>query len=311
MSRPTEINDTEMRYLYHLTEGNRGPVTFEQLQELAKAGTIDNMTPILAEGAREWSRWLFIKDAPPAPAPKPTPAPAAAPAPVPQKKAEPKAVDKPAPKPAPTPAPKTEPTPEPKPAPAPKAEKPAAEAKPAPVATPEQAAKPEPAPVPAPKPAAAPAPSPRTPEVLPAEETPADAPAKPFNLRASLNELNLLHLIPAGVCALITLLSLIAAGIWSFMAHDTREEYAKLRDMQAEHSQSRADLDEIAAQQQQVIAENTKLQADILALQQTLQLTKEESERLAKGPYISEAEAKQLKEEQAKAARLKEQEQKN
>lgn len=291
--------DTEMRYLYHLTEGNRGPVTFEQLQELAKAGTIDNMTPVLAEGAREWSRWLFIKDTPPtaAPAPKPAapapapvaaPAPAAKPAPAPQKKEEPKAVEKP--------AVKTEPAPEQKPAPAPKAE-----------TKPE--AKPVPAPAPAPKPAAAPAPapSPRTPEVLPAE----DAPAQPFSLRTFLNELNLLHLIPAGVCAVITLLSLIAAGIWSFMAHDTREEYAKLRDMQAEHAQSRADLDEIAAQQQQVIAENTKLQADILALQQTLQLTKEESERLAKGPYISEAEAKQLKEEQAKAARLKEQEQKN
>lgn len=284
-----------MRYLYHLTEGNRGPVTFEQLQELAEAGTIDNMTPVLAEGAREWSRWLFIKNTPPtaapapkpaAPAPAPVAAPAPAPKPAPQKKEEPKADEKP--------AVKSEPAPEQKPAPAPKAEtKPEAKQEPAP----------------APKPAAlpTPVPSPRTPEVLPAE----DAPAKPFSLRTFLNELNLLHLIPAGVCAVITLLSLIAAGIWSFMAHDTRAEYAKLRDMQAEHARSRVDLDEIAAQQQQVIAENTKLQADIIALQQTLQLTKEESERLAKGPYISEAEAKQLKEEQAKAARLKEQEQKH
>lgn len=280
-----------MRYLYHLTEGNRGPVTFEQLQELAKAGTIDNMTPVLAEGAREWSRWLFIKDTPPtaapaskpaAPAPVAAPTPAPKPVPAPQKKETPKPVEKP--------AVKTEPALEQKPAPAPKAE-----------------TKPEPAPAPKPAAAPSPVPSPRTPEVLPAE----DAPAKPFSLRTFLNELNLLHLIPAGVCAVITLLSLVAAAIWSFMAHDTREEYAKLRDMQAEHIQSRADLDEIAAQQQQVIAENTKLQADIIALQQTLQLTKEESERLAKGPYISEAEAKQLKEEQAKAARLKEQEQKN
>lgn len=298
-----------MRYLYHLTEGNRGPVTFEQLQELAKAGTIDNMTPVLAEGAREWSRWLFIKNTPPtaapapqaaAPAPKPVATPASKPAPAPQKKEAPKPVAKPEPAPAPQP--------EPKPATAPKAEAPAAEAKPEPVATPKPAAKPEPAPKPTAAPA--PAPSPRTPEVLPAEEAPDDAPAKPFNLRAFLNELNLLHLIPAGVCAVITLLSLIAAGIWSFMAHDTREEFAKLRDMQAEHAQGRADLDEIAAQRQQVIAENTKLQADIIVLQQKLQLTQEESDRLAKGPYISEAEAKQLKEEQAKAARLKEQEQK-
>lgn len=303
MTRPAQPYDTEMRYLYHLTEGNRGPVTFEQLQELAKAGTIDNMTPVLAEGAREWSRWLFIKNTPPtaapapqaaAPAPAPVAAPAPKPAPAPQKKEAPKPVAKPESSPAPKP--------EPKPAPAPKAESPAAEAKTESVATPK----------PAPKPTAAPAPtpSPRTPEVLPAEEASADAPAKPFNLRAFLNELNLLHLIPAGVCAVITLLSLLLAGIWSFMAHDTHEEYAKLRDMQAEHAQGRADLEALAAQQQQVIAENTKLQTDIAALQHTLQLTKEESERLAKGPYISEAEAKQLKDEQAKAARLKEQEQK-
>lgn len=269
-----------MRYLYHLTEGNRGPVTFEQLQELAKAGTIDNMTPVLAEGAREWSRWLFIKDAPPAPTPA-VPAPAAKPAPAPQKKEAPKAEPEPAPKPvakADAPAPKKEEAPKP--------------------ATPPAPAKPE-----------APAAQPAAPSTDEAPAAPA-APTEPFSLRDFLAELNLMQLIPAGVCAVITLLCLLLAGIWSFMAHDTHEEYAKLRDMQAEHAQGRADLEAIAAQQQQVIAENTKLQADISALQHTLQLTKEESERLAKGPYISEAEAKQLKDEQAKAARLKEQEQK-
>lgn len=290
MTRPAQPYDTEMRYLYHLTEGNRGPVTFEQLQELAKAGTIDNMTPVLAEGAREWSRWLFIKDAPPAPAPTPAPAPAPAakPAPAPQKKEAPKPEPKPAP--APKPPAKTE-------TPTPKKEE----------AAPKPASSPEPTPKPTPTPA--PAPVDPLPAEQPGTEAPA-APSKPFSLRDFLAELNLMQLIPAGVCAVITLLSLLLAGIWSFMAHDTHEEYAKLRDMQAEHAQGRADLEALAAQQQQVIAENTKLQTDIAALQHTLQLTKEESERLAKGPYISEAEAKQLKDEQAKAARLKEQEQK-
>lgn len=76
-----------MRYLYHQGGRNHGPVHFEQLRQLAEAGTIDNMTPVLAEGAAAWSRWLFIKEQPPT-APKPTepepakepPTPKAAPA---------------------------------------------------------------------------------------------------------------------------------------------------------------------------------------------------------------------------------------
>lgn len=65
-----------MRYLYHQGGRNHGPVHFEQLRQLAEAGTIDNMTPVLAEGAAAWSRWLFIKEQPPT-APKPaTPEPA-------------------------------------------------------------------------------------------------------------------------------------------------------------------------------------------------------------------------------------------
>ena len=65
-----------MRYLYHQGGRNHGPVRFEQLRQLAEAGTIDNMTPILAEGAATWSRWLFIKEQPPT-APKPAdPSPA-------------------------------------------------------------------------------------------------------------------------------------------------------------------------------------------------------------------------------------------
>lgn len=55
-----------MRYLYHQGGRNHGPVRFEQLRQLAEAGTIDNMTPVLAEGAAAWSRWLFIKEQPPA-----------------------------------------------------------------------------------------------------------------------------------------------------------------------------------------------------------------------------------------------------
>lgn len=287
--------DTEMRYLYHLTEGNRGPVTFEQLQELAKAGTIDNMTPVLAEGAREWSRWLFIKNTPPpatpAPAPQAAPAPAPKTTPAPQKKE--------VARPAAAPAPEQKPEKKQLSAEAPKPEqKPAASA-----ARPASAATPSPAPAPTTKPQA--------PAAQQTAEAAVPAPAQPASKRAFFSNLKLLHLIPAGVCAVITLLSLVAAVIWSIMAHDTREEYAKLRDMQAEHRQNRTDLDSLAAQQQQVIAENAKLQEDIAGLQHKLQLTKEESERLAKGPYISEAEAKQLKDEQAKAARLKEQEQKH
>ena len=74
-----------MRYLYHQGGRNHGPVHFEQLRQLAEAGTIDNMTPVLAEGAAAWSRWLFIKEQPPtapnpaAPAKEP-PTPKAAPA---------------------------------------------------------------------------------------------------------------------------------------------------------------------------------------------------------------------------------------
>lgn len=293
-----------MRYLYHLTEGNRGPVTFEQLQELAKAGTIDNMTPVLAEGAREWSRWLFIKNTPPAPAPAPAaaPVPAAEAKPAPQKKEAPK----PEPKQA-APAPRAKETPKPQPAP-----KPAQAA-----ATVQQKAQPA-----APKPAApAPAAQPKaaeTPQQAPAEPSKAAeaqpapaAPAEAFSLSAFFRGLKPLQLIPAAVCAVITLLSLLTAGIWAFMAHDAQAEYAELCDMQAAHSQGRADLDGLAAQQQQVITEATKLQADIADLQQKLQLTQEESTRLAKVSYISEAEDKQLKDEQAKAARLKELEQKH
>lgn len=270
-----------MRYLYHLSEGNKGPVTFEQLQALAQAGTIDNMTPVLAEGAREWSRWLFIKNAPQG---TPTPAPAPkkeAPAPV-------TALSRPAAKPSEQPKPQTkqeapkaaEPTPTPS-APAPKPETKAA-----------------------PAPAAAPAP-----EVLPAAEKAAVV-SKPFSLREFYNELNLMQLIPAAVCAGITLLSLLAAGIWTFMAHDTRTQYAELRAMAAEHEQKRSDLESLQAQQQQTADEKEKLAAEIASLQHTLQLTLEESARLAKGPYISEAEDKQLKEEQYKATKLKEQEEK-
>lgn len=275
-----------MRYLYHLSEGNKGPVTFEQLQALAQAGTIDNMTPVLAEGAREWSRWLFIKNAPQG---TPTPAPAPkkeAPAPV-------TALNRPAAK----PAEQTKPQPE-----QPKKEAPKAAPTPAPKAA-----------VPAPKPeetkvAPAPAPAP-APEVLPAAEKAAVV-SKPFSLREFYNELNLMQLIPAAVCAGITLLSLLAAGIWTFMAHDTRTQYAELRAMAAEHEQKRADLESLQAQQQQVADEKEKLAAEIVSLQHTLQLTLEESARLAKGPYISEAEDKQLKEEQYKATKLKEQEEK-
>lgn len=294
-----------MRYLYHLTEGNRGPVTFEQLQELAKAGTIDNMTPVLAEGAREWSRWLFIKDTPPAAAPAPqvpapAPAPVTTPAPKPalQKKEAPKPVAKLEPAPVPTPQPTPQPAPaqktEAKPsalekAPAPKQEKPA-HAHTAAAPAPEEKA-------PAPAPAA---------ETLPAEETP----DKPFSLREFGAELNLIKLIPTGVCAVITLLSLLAAFFWSVQAHDAEEEYTTLRDMVIAQEQNRAESDKLAVSQQQVQAETLKLEDDMLKLQEKLKLTKEESERLAKGPYISEAEAKQLKDEQARAARLKEQEQK-
>ncbi|MCQ2364172.1 MAG: GYF domain-containing protein [Akkermansia sp.] len=266
-----------MRYLYHLSEGNKGPVTFEQLQALAQAGTIDNMTPVLAEGAREWSRWLFIKNAPQGtPAPAPTPK-KEAPAPV-------TALNRPVAKPAEQPkkeAPKAAPTHAPKAAaPAPKPE----ETKTAPTPTP-------------------------APEVLPAAEKDAVV-SKPFSLREFYNELNLMQLIPAAVCAGITLLSLLAAGIWTFMAHDTRTQYAELRAMAAEHEQKRADLESLQAQQQQVADEKEKLAAEIVSLQHTLQLTLEESARLAKGPYISEAEDKQLKEEQYKATKLKEQEEK-
>lgn len=279
-----------MRYLYHLSEGNKGPVTFEQLQALAQAGTIDNMTPVLAEGAREWSRWLFIKDAPqgtPAPAPAPK---KEAPAPV-------TALNRPAAKPAEQPKPQPEQpkkeAPKATPAPAAKA------AVPAPKSEETKAA-------PAPTVVSAPAPSP---EVLPAEEK-ATVVSKPFSLREFYNELNLMQLIPAAVCAGITLLSLLAAGIWTFMAHDTRTQYAELRAMAAEHEQKRVDLESLQAQQQQTADEKEKLAAEIASLQHTLQLTLEESARLAKGPYISEAEDKQLKEEQYKATKLKEQEEK-
>lgn len=281
-----------MRYLYHLSEGNKGPVTFEQLQALAQAGTIDNMTPVLAEGAREWSRWLFIKNAPqgtPAPAPAPK---KEAPAPV-------TTLNRPAAK----PAEQSKPHPE-QPTPRPEQPKQEAPTKAAPAPAPKAAA-------PAPKPEetkAAPAPAP-APEVLPAAEKPA-AVSKPFSLREFYNELNLMQLIPAGVCAVITLLSLMAACIWSFMAHDTRTQYAELRAMAAEHEQKRADLESVQAQQQQTADEKEKLAAEIASLQHMLQLTLEESARLAKGPYISEAEDKQLKEEQFKATKLKEQEEK-
>lgn len=278
---PQNHTDTEMRYLYHLSEGNKGPVTFEQLQALAQAGTIDNMTPVLAEGAREWSRWLFIKNAPQgAPAPAPTPK-KEAPAPV-------TSLNRPAVKPAEQPKPQPE---QPK--------------KEAPKAAPTPAPKPA-APAPKPEPKAEPAPAP---EVLPAEENAAVV-AKPFSLREFYNELNLMQLIPTAVCAGITLLSLMAAGIWTFMAHDTRTQYAELRAMAAEHEQKRADLEALQARQQQTVDEKEKLAAEIASLQHTLQLTREESARLAKGPYISEAEDKQLKEEQYKAAKLKEQEEK-
>lgn len=289
-----------MRYLYHLSEGNKGPVTFEQLQALAQAGTIDNMTPVLAEGAREWSRWLFIKNAPqgtPAPAPAPK---KEAPAPV-------TTLNRPAAKPAEQPKPQPEqPTPRPEqPKPQPEQPKQEAPTKAAPAPAPKAAAPaPEPAPKATPAPVAAPAP-----EVLPAAEKPA-AVSKPFSLREFYNELNLMQLIPAGVCAVITLLSLMAACIWSFMAHDTRTQYAELRAMAAEHEQKRADLESVQAQQQQTADEKEKLAAEISSLQHTLQLTLEESARLAKGPYISEAEDKQLKEEQFKATKLKEQEEK-
>ena len=275
-----------MRYLYHLSEGNKGPVTFEQLQALAQAGTIDNMTPVLAEGAREWSRWLFIKNAP-----QGTPAPA--PAPAPKKETPVTALNRPAAKPAEQPKPQPE---------QPKKEAPKAAPTPAPKAA-----------VPAPKPEetkAAPAPAPApAPEVLPSAEKAAVV-SKPFSLREFYNELNLMQLIPSAVCAGITLLSLLAAGIWTFMAHDTRTQYAELRAMAAEHGQKRADLESLQAQQQQVADEKEKLAAEIVSLQHTLQLTLEESARLAKGPYISEAEDKQLKEEQYKATKLKEQEEK-
>lgn len=279
-----------MRYLYHLSEGNKGPVTFEQLQALAQAGTIDNMTPVLAEGAREWSRWLFIKNAPQG-APSPAPAPKKeAPAPV-------TTLNRPAAKPAEQPKPQPE---QPKPQPEqPKQEVPKVVPAPAPKAA-------APAPKPETKEDSAPAAAP-APEVLPAEEK-VSAVSKSFSLREFYNELNLMQLIPAGVCAAITLLSLMAACIWSFMAHDTRTQYAELRAMAAEHEQKRADLEALQARQQQTADEKEKLTAETAALRHTLQLTLEESARLAKGPYISEAEDKQLKEEQAKAAKLKEQE---
>lgn len=297
-----------MRYLYHLTEGNRGPVTFEQLQELAKAGTIDNMTPVLAEGAREWSRWLFIKDTPPtaAPAPQaapPTPAPVAAPTPAP--KPSPAPQKKAAPQPGATPAPKAEAKPAPSPAPAPKPEA-KSEAAPEPVETPEPESAPATEPAAKPVPDSAPAPTPAV-DSAPAAEQPD---TQSFSLSALMAELNLKKLIPAGVSAVVTLLSLLAACVWTLIAHDTEKEYAQLQDMAAEHEQSRQSLDNLSASRQQVQAETLKLNEDYRRMQETLKLTQEESGRLAKGPYISEAEAKQLKDEQAKAARLKEQEQK-
>lgn len=287
---PAKPNTTEMRYLYHLSEGNKGPVTFEQLQALAQAGTIDNMTPVLAEGASEWSRWLFIKNAPqgataPAPAPKKE-----APAPV-------AALNRPTAKPEPKQQTKQE---APKATPAP-AGKPA-EVKTAPKVEAKAAAPTEPR--------ATHAPAPK-PEILPAPEEPEQKVRRAISsFSAFTADLNLMQLIPAGICAGVTLLSLLAAGIWTFMAHDTRTQYAELRAMAAEHEQKRADLESLQAQQQQVADEKEKLAAEITSLQHTLQLTLEESARLAKGPYISEAEDKQLKEEQFKAAKLKEQERK-
>ena len=277
-----------MRYLYHLTDGNKGPVTFEQLQELAKAGTIDNMTPVLAEGAKSWSRWLFIKEAPPAKA-----APAAAPTPAPQPVAKANKEAKPGASPAPAPAAKP-------------AEKPVA--KPAPQTQPAtaKAAAPE-------KPAQAK--EQPTPPAAEANTLPAPEPAAPLSrklaLREMLMQLNPLHLIPAAVCAVITLVSLFTAGIFTFLEHDAHTQYAELRDMAAEHAQKRGDSEELQARMQQIEAEKDRQKEELAGLQHTLQLTREESARLAKGPYISEAEAKQLKEEQFKAAKLKEQENKH
>lgn len=287
-----------MRYLYHLTDGNKGPVTFEQLQELAKAGTIDNMTPVLAEGAKSWSRWLFIKEAPPAKAisaaaPSPAPAPAKAPAP----QAVAKASKEVKPTASPVSAPAAKPTEKPVAKPAPQAQPAPAPAK---VADPEKSVQPKEQPTP---PAA-------EANTLPAPE-PAARLSRKLALREMLMQLNPLHLIPAAVCAVITLVALCTAGIFTFLEHDAHTQFAELRDMAAEHSQQRGDIEELQARMQQIEAEKSRQKEELAGLQYTLQLTREESARLAKGPYISEAEAKQLKEEQFKAAKLKEQENKH
>lgn len=285
-----------MRYLYHLTDGNKGPVTFEQLQELAKASTIDNMTPVLAEGAKSWSRWLFIKEAPPAkaiPAAAPTPAPESVKTPAPQavakasKEVKPTAAPVSAPAAKPTAKPVAKPTPQTQPAPAK-------------VATPEKTVQPKEQPAPA----AAEA------NTLPAPE-PAPRLSRKLALREMLLQLNPLHLLPAALCAVITLVSLCTAGVFTFLEHDAHTQYAELRDMAAEHTQKRGDLEELQARMQQIEAEKAQQKEELAGLQHTLQLTREESARLAKGPYISEAEAKQLKEEQFKAAKLKEEENKH
>lgn len=46
-----------MKYYYNKDNQNHGPVTYEELQELAKQGEIQKQTPVIEVGKKVWTRW--------------------------------------------------------------------------------------------------------------------------------------------------------------------------------------------------------------------------------------------------------------
>ncbi|MGN0836030.1 MAG: DUF4339 domain-containing protein, partial [Akkermansia sp.] len=223
-----------MRYLYHQGGRNHGPVRFEQLQQLAEAGTIDNMTPVLAEGAAAWSRWLFIKEQPPAEQAPAAPEPAKEPQ-------TPKAAAA-----APKPGKQTVPA------------RPTAPATAAPTKKKTPAAATSPAPAAKGAPVAAGAAGDKTP--APAAES---APAAQHPEASSRGRL--LSYLPALIAVPVLGLCLSAAVVWQLEVHDLQGQTEQRAAYARQQAEQRPELGSLQQQLQEQEAQKTQLAEELAA----------------------------------------------
>ncbi|MGN0868099.1 MAG: DUF4339 domain-containing protein [Akkermansia sp.] len=249
-----------MRYLYHQGGRNHGPVRFEQLKQLAEEGTIDNMTPVLAEGAAAWSRWLFIKEQPPT-AQKPA-------APEPAKESQtPKAV-------------------------APKPGKPATPARPATPAATAPAKKKTPAAAanPAPTAKGAPVAAGNAGDKAPASAT-NSAPAAQHSAASSRGRL--LSYLPALIAVPVLGLCLGAALVWQLEVHDLQAQTEQRAAYARQQAEQRPELGSLQQQLQEQEAQKAQLAEELAGNTAKLTELKQELAKLGSpGSGTGELDAK-------------------